>query len=145
MTTKMIILASLLTVAACKGNESPTTTTTTASDTKPAVVANNPGVGDQTKNADNTKLNDRDRHEAVTPTDQGSSKTETDITAAIRKGIMADGSLSFDAKNAKVIATGSKVTLRGPVKSDQERAAIEQLAKKTAGVTEVDNQLEVKK
>ena len=110
----------------------------------PAVV-NNPGAADQTKNADNTKINDRDRHGALTPMDQGNSGSETKITAAIRKGIMGDKTLSFVAKNVKVITVGSKVTLRGPVKSDQEKAAIEALAKQAAGVTEVDNQLEVKK
>ena len=40
---------------------------------------------------------------------------------------------NFDAKNAKVVTTGTKVTLRGPVKTDQERTTIEQLARKTAG------------
>ncbi len=110
-----------------------------------ATVANNPGVADQTKNADNTKINDRDRHGALTPMDQGSSGSETKITASIRKGIMGDKSLSFGAKNVKVITVGSKVTLRGPVKSDQEKATIETLAKQAPGVSEVDNQLEVKK
>ena len=77
--------------------------------------------------------------------DQGGSQTERSITASIRKGVVADKSLSFTAKNVKIITTGSKVTLRGPVKSDQERSAIETRAKQTPGVTEVDNQLEVKK
>lgn len=132
MNTKTILLVAMTTVAACKSNEAPTqTTTTTAMDTKPA--------------ADNTKVNERDRHETVTPTDQGNSRSETDITAAVRKGIMDDESLSFDAKNAKVVTTGTKVTLRGPVKTAEERATIEQIAKKTTGVTDVDDQLEVKK
>lgn len=110
-----------------------------------AAVANNPGVADQTKDADNTKINERDRHAALTPMDQGNSSSETKITAAIRKGIMGDKTLSFTAKNVKIITVGSKVTLRGPVKTDQEKAAIEALAKQTAGVGEVDDQLEVKK
>jgi hypothetical protein len=109
------------------------------------VVGNNPGVADQTKAADNTKINDRDRHGALTPTDQGNSRSETQITADIRKGVMADKSLSFTAKNVKIITVGNKVTLRGPVHSDQEKSAIEAVAKKTSGVSEVDNQIEVKK
>lgn len=76
--------------------------------------------------------------------DQGSSSAETKITAAIRKGIMADSTLSFTAKNVKVITVGTKVTLRGPVNNAQERAAIAALATQAAGVTAVDNQLEVK-
>lgn len=105
----------------------------------------NPGSADQTKNADNTKINDRDRHGAVTPTDQGNSDSEIKITAAIRKGVVGDKSLGFNAKNIKIITVGSKVTLRGPVSSDQERSNIEARAKATPGVTEVDNQIEVKK
>ena len=110
----------------------------------PAVVTN-PGVADQTKNADNTKINDRDRHGALTPMDQGNSGSETKITAAIRKGIMGDKTLSFVAKNVKIITVGGKVTLRGPVKSDEEKSLIEAKAKAATGVSEVDNQLEVKK
>lgn len=77
--------------------------------------------------------------------DQGNSGAETKVTAAIRKGIMADKNLSFGAKNVKVITTGTKVTLRGTVKSDQEKTTIADIARKTDGVTDVDNQLEVKK
>jgi osmotically-inducible protein OsmY len=109
-----------------------------------APVVNNPGSADQTRNADNTRINDRDRHAALTPMNQGNSGAETKITAAIRRGIMSDKTLSFTAKNVKVITVGSKVTLRGPVKSDQEKAAIEAVAKQTDGVSEVDDQLEVK-
>jgi hyperosmotically inducible protein len=110
-----------------------------------AAAINNPGAADQTKDADNTKINSRDRHGALTPMDQGNSGTETKITAAIRKGIMRDKTLSFTAKNVKVITVGSKVTLRGPVKTDQEKSAIEAIATQAAGVAEVDDQLEVKK
>ncbi len=109
-----------------------------------AKVSDNPGAFHDTKDATNTKVNDRDRHGALTPTNQGGGN-DRDITAAIRRAVVSDGSLSFTAKNVKIITTGGKVTLRGPVKSDQERSAIEAKAKSTAGVSEVDNQLEVKK
>jgi hyperosmotically inducible periplasmic protein len=132
------------TAAEKAASDSASSAATTSSQTATA-VGNNPGVGDQTKGADNTKLNDRDRHGTLTPMDQGNSGSETKITAAIRKGLMGDGSLSFTAKNVKVITVGAKVTLRGPVKSDQERSAVEAIARQTAGVSEVDNQLEVKK
>jgi osmotically-inducible protein OsmY len=109
------------------------------------VVANDLGLADRTKEADNTRINERDRRDTTTPVDQGNSAAETSITASIRKGIMADESLSFNAKNVKVITVGSKVTLRGPVETDQAKAAIGQLATRTTGVSEVDNQLEVVK
>jgi len=108
----------------------------------PAVEAN-PGVANETKNADNTKTNTRDRHDSLTPMDQGNSAAETKITANIRKGIMGDKTVSFTGKNVKIITVGTKVTLRGPVKNDRERTAIEGIAKRTAGVSDVDNQLEV--
>lgn len=97
------------------------------------------------KDADNTKKNERDRYGTLTPGNQGNSSSETKITADIRKGLMSSKSLSFTAKNAKVITVGSKVTLRGVVKTDAEKAEIESVAKSTPGVGEVDNQLEVKK
>lgn len=109
-----------------------------------APVVSNPGVADGTKDANNTKINDRDRHGAVTPMDQGGGN-DRDITAAIRRSVVADGALSFTAKNVKIIVSGGKVTLRGPVKSDAERSSIEAKAKSASGVSEVDNQLEVKK
>lgn len=110
-----------------------------------APVNDNPGVANGTKNADNTKVNDRDRPGgALTPMDQGGGN-DRDITAAIRRSVVGDKALSFNAKNVKIITVGGKVTLRGPVKSDDEKAAIESKAKSTAGVSSVDNQLEVKK
>ena len=134
-----------------------TTTTTHGRETGPAPTsvvpsdgasapANNPGAPHQTKSVDNTKINERDRgNSTLTPMDQGNSGSETKITAAIRREIMGDNNLSFTAKNVKIITVGTKVTLRGPVKSDQEKAVITALAKQTAGVSEIDNQLEVKK
>ncbi len=106
--------------------------------------SNNPGVADGTKDATNTKINDRDRHGALTPMDQGGG-ADRDITAAIRRAVVGDKALSFTAKNVKIITVGGKVTLRGPVKSDEEKSLIEAKAKAATGVASVDNQLEVKK
>ena len=95
---------------------------------------------------DNTKVNQRDTNSAaLTPMDQSNSQADLKITQQIRQAVMADGTLSFTAKNVKIITQGGKVTLRGPVKSEQERNNIEAAARKVAGVAQVDNQLEVKK
>ena len=95
---------------------------------------------------DNTKVNERDRSSAAqTPLDQRENESDLKITQQIRQAVMADDSLSFTAKNVKIITAGGKVTLRGPVKSDAERSAIEAAARKVAGATQVDNQIEVKK
>jgi osmotically-inducible protein OsmY len=81
----------------------------------------------------------------VTASDQGRSESERKITALIRKNVVGDKTLSVTAKNVKIITQGSKVTLKGPVKTEQEKNTIEAWAKQVVGVTDVDNQLEVKK
>lgn len=94
---------------------------------------------------DNTRVNERDRKSsAVTPLDQGEGASDLDITKRIRQAVVGDHSLSFTAKNVKIITRDGKVTLRGPVNTDKERAAIQAAAEKVAGAN-VDNQLEVKK
>jgi hyperosmotically inducible protein len=102
--------------------------------------------GDTPPAADNTKVNRRDSEGAApTPIDQGNNSSDLKTTQEIRKAVVADGSLSFTAKNVKIITTGGKVTLRGPVKSAEEREKIAALARKFAGAANVDNQLEVAK
>lgn len=87
---------------------------------------------------------DKDGKKNVTPTDQGGG-SDRNITASIRRTLVADKSLSATAKNVKIVTSGGKVTLRGNVKSDDEKSAIESAAKATPGVTDVDNKLDVKK
>jgi len=94
--------------------------------------------------ADNSRVNQRDRSSAaLTPMDQGSSESDRKITQQIRQDLMKDKSLSFTAKNVKIITMDGEVTLRGPVKSDAERSAIEAAARRVTG--NVDSQLEVSK
>ena len=57
---------------------------------------------------------------------------------------MKDRELSTTAKNIKVITANGQVILRGPVKSAQEKAKIDQLAKSAAGGARIDDQLDVK-
>ncbi|MEO5731694.1 MAG: BON domain-containing protein [Byssovorax sp.] len=94
--------------------------------------------------ADNTKVNERDRDTAaLTPGDQGENDVDRTITQKIRQGLMKHDTLSMTAKNVKIITANSVVTLRGPVKSDKEKADIVAIAQGTDGVKRVDNQLEV--
>lgn len=90
--------------------------------------------------------NQRDRDpNAVTPGDQGENQADIRVTADIRKAILDDSSMSMDAKNIKVITVNGVTTLRGVVDSDAEKTAIESKARAVAGVSQIDNQLEVKK
>jgi hyperosmotically inducible periplasmic protein len=96
------------------------------------------------QNADNTGRNVRDRADSeLTPGDQGTSEADREITRKIRRAITSNDQLSVDAKNLKIITTGGKVVLRGPVKSQQEVATIQSIVKQ-AGVNGFDNQMEVK-
>ena len=94
--------------------------------------------------ADNTGRNSRDRDGATqTAGDQAENETDRKISADVREAVVADNSLSMNAHNVKIITSGGTVTLRGPVKSNEEKAAIESKAKQVAGVTRVDNLLEI--
>jgi osmotically-inducible protein OsmY len=96
--------------------------------------------------ADNTKRNARDADgNTVTPMDQGSSDADMSITQQIRKAVVDSDKLSTNAKNIKIITQDGVVTLRGPVKTPEEKAAIASVAQKTGGVKRVDNQLEIER
>ena len=96
-------------------------------------------------NVDNTKINTRDKGGAtMTPQDQSNSKEDRELLAAVRRAIVGDKSLSNMAHNVKLIVEGGAVTLRGPVKTADEKAKVESLAKHVKGITSIDNQLDVK-
>lgn len=96
--------------------------------------------------ADNTGKNVRDRDErdenAKTADDAGGSSSDRELAAAIRREVVKDDSLSMSAHNSKIIVEDGRVTLRGPVKSNDERRKVEAIAKKHAK-GQVMNQLEV--
>ncbi len=102
-------------------------------------------AGNDKAKPDNTAVNERDRSgETKTSGDQANSSADLKTTQAIRQALMKDGELSTAAKNIKVITANGHVTLRGPVKTAQEKAKIDQLAKSAAGGAKIDNQLDVK-
>lgn len=95
--------------------------------------------------ADNTAKNERDRSgDSKTSGDQSNSPEDVKVTAAIRRAVVADGSLSMTAKNVKIITANGVVTLRGPVNTAAEKTKIAKLAKANAGKAKIENQLEVK-
>ncbi|HEY3498190.1 MAG TPA: BON domain-containing protein [Polyangiaceae bacterium] len=133
--------------AAARRRAAASTAPATIGDSTPATSKTRSEASATTRNdtqPDNTKVNERDTEAAaLTPMDQGENSADLKITQQIRQAVMADGSLSFTAKNVKIITNNRKVTLRGPVKSAAERASIEAAARKFAGPGMVDNQLEV--
>lgn len=105
--------------------------------------AANPSPG--TVPADNTGKNARDTDRSITPLDQSKgTKADVEITRKIRDQITSTDGISTNGKNVKIITLSGVVTLRGPVESQSEKDAIAKVAMQTAGVTRVDNALEVK-
>jgi hyperosmotically inducible periplasmic protein len=90
---------------------------------------------------DNTKTN-KDEHPTADQAKNNASDRE--IMQNIRKAIVSDKSLSTYAHNVKVISKGGKVTLKGPVHSEEEKRAIESKAVEVAGAGNVTNELTVK-
>src|ERR1700684_4581622 len=94
---------------------------------------------------DNTAVNARDRNaDAMTAGEQSNAKSDVELTREIRRAVVKDDSLSMLAHNVKIVAANGAVTLRGPVKTEQEKVAIESKAQAIAGANKVDDQLEVK-
>jgi len=94
--------------------------------------------------ADNSKTNRGDTDQgAVTADQQKSNPADRETTRNIRTAIMKDKSLSTYAHNVKVITQDGKVTLKGPVRSDDEKTNVEAKAVAVAGADNVTSQLTV--
>ena len=62
----------------------------------------------------------------------------------IRSSIVKDKSISTYGRNVKVIAQDGRVTLRGPVRSEEEKHLVGSKAAEIAGAGNVVNELTVK-
>ena len=95
--------------------------------------------------ADNTKVNQRDKNKAERTADQQKeNQPDRELARQIRRSIVQDKSLSSFAHNVKIIAQNGVVTLKGPVRSDEEKTAVEAKASEIVGADKVTSQLEVK-
>jgi osmotically-inducible protein OsmY len=93
---------------------------------------------------DNTKVNERDRQPSERTADQQSEHpSDRDLAKQIRQTIVKDDSLSTYAHNVKVIVKNGTVTLKGPVRSNEEKQAIVAKAAAIAGDGKVTDRLEV--
>ena len=121
-----VILTMLFAIACVAGNGQ----STDASGTKP----------------DNTKVNKRDRKAGEATADQQTENaTDRDLTKKIRSSITADKSLSTYAHNVKIISQNGTVTLKGPVKSDDEKKAVMAKAVAVVGSSDkVTDQISIK-
>lgn len=71
------------------------------------------------------------------------NKADRDLTQQIRKSIVSDKSLSTQAHNVKILIKDGMVTLKGQVKTDEEKKAIEDKAASVAGPGKVTSELTV--
>jgi hyperosmotically inducible protein len=95
--------------------------------------------------SDNTKMNQRDRKTSEPTADQGkNASSDREMMSKIRRAVVADKSLSTYARNIKIISQGGKVTLKGPVHTEDEKKAIEAKAAEIAGAGNVTNDITVK-
>jgi osmotically-inducible protein OsmY len=102
-------------------------------------------AGQDAPATDNTKMNQRDRNpNEPTADQQQNSRSDRDITQQVRKAIEADKSFSTYAHNVKVITQNGQVTLKGPVRSEGEKTAVEAKAAAVAGEGKVTSELTVK-
>ena len=99
----------------------------------------------QDAQADNTRVNQRDQN-ANEPTadQQKDNRSDRGITQQIRKAIMNDKSLSTYAHNVKIVTQNGQVTLKGPVRSDEEKRTVEVKAAEVAGDSNVISKLDIK-
>lgn len=95
---------------------------------------------------DNTKVNKRDTKKGEKTADQQKDNTsDRDITKNIRRALMDDKSLSTYAHNVKIITVKGMVTLKGPVRSEEEKASVMAKAQGVVGSADkIHNEISVK-
>jgi hyperosmotically inducible periplasmic protein len=155
------LLFAAVCVAGCtKSNNSPsansnppgqsTTTENAPASTEPTLALDTttqPSYAPTTEPAtqpDNTGINARDNsQDAITAGMQSESQTDIRLIADIRSRVV-NQHLSTNADNIKIMSQDGRVTLRGPVNSQQEKDIIGRIAGDAAGgAGNVDNELEV--
>ena len=98
----------------------------------------------QAPQADNTKVNTRDREKtAITADQQKNDAADRQNTRKIRQALMHDKSLSMYAHNVKIVSRDGQVTLKGPVRSEAEKQTVEAKAIEVVGIGHVANELSV--
>jgi hyperosmotically inducible periplasmic protein len=109
-----------------------------------AVTLAQDSAGQSAPASDNTKTNQRDRNPNEPTADQQSNnRSDRDIAQQVRQAIIADKTFSTYAHNVKVIAQNGQVTLKGPVRSDDEKRAVEAKAAAIAGDGKVTSELTI--
>jgi hypothetical protein len=129
--TAAILAASGLALAACE--ERPSTRTTSTTNTPSTSPSTRPSMTPP-RAAPNTP----------SPTAPSSSDADRRLADDIRKAIADDAALGPGAQAVTVTVNSGAVTLRGTLDTQAQKDAIEARVKSVAGVSNVDNQIDVK-
>ena len=97
-----------------------------------------PARGQEPDNSNQNKA------QSQTADDQTNAKTDRLTTASVRKAIVGDKNLSTYAHNIKIITHDGRVTLRGPVKSEEEKQQVLTDAASAVTTANISNELTVK-
>ena len=99
---------------------------------------------DKANKADNTRQNSRDQDGAKPTADQQkNNRSDLETTRQIRRALATDKSLSLYAHNVKIIAQGGTVTLKGPVRTEDEKRIVEKKAAEVAGEANIKSEIQI--
>lgn len=107
----------------------------------PSFLTSSAIAQDSSKQPDNSSQN---KNQGKTADSHFDPKADRLMTANIRKAIIADKGLSMYAHNVKIITHAGAVTLKGPVKSDDEKQKVMTDAASVVSQDKITNQITVK-
>ncbi len=90
--------------------------------------------------ADNTGKN---REHRPTADQQKNNRSDLETTRQIRRALVTDKSLSVYAHNVKIIAQNGTITLKGPVRTEDEKRIVEKKAAEVAGEANIRSEIEI--
>jgi hyperosmotically inducible periplasmic protein len=74
---------------------------------------------------------------------QGSTEMDRTLGQKVMQELRTDATLAGQISAIKLMVDGGKITLRGTVKSDDQKKSIESAVQRVTGVASVDNQIQV--
>ena len=108
------------------------------------LLSSMPAAIAQTQATPDNSATNKSQNQSTTADQQKNNVSDRELTAKIRRSVVADKSLSMYGHNVKIIVAGGSATLKGPVHSEAEKQTIGQKAADIVGASKVSNELTVK-
>jgi hyperosmotically inducible periplasmic protein len=86
----------------------------------------------------------QNKNQSPTADQQTNAQGDRTITQQARKAVIADKDLSTYAHNVKIVTVNGSVTLKGPVKSDDEKQKVASDVASVVNADKISNELTVK-